>query len=625
MTINFNIINLESRIQTILDEVKPLIKKAEDGKNWQEVFSPLDEVYDKLGKETALQSHLSSVKFSEEFNQEYETTLPLISDFYTELGTNKKLYQAFKNLENQDLNSNQAYILENVLKDFQLSGIDLSKEKQKKYKEISSKLSVLSNDFAKNSLQATNNYKKIVKKSDLQGLSETELAKLENDGDNYTLSLQTPAYLAVMTYCENRNLRKELYIAYISKASEFDEFDNTQIMDKILFLRKELANLLGFGNYAQYSLATKMVQEPKQVEDFLSDLVEKSRPQAEQELHNLEEFAGIKLKPWDIAFYSEQQKQKLYGFSKSEVAKYFPFHQVLSGVLELIQELYGISAEITSEETYNDNVIILKFDNGGKIYLDPYARKDKRSGAWMNDYQGLNKKQKPIAFVVCNASKPTDNTPSLLEFDDVVTLFHEFGHALHHILTKVEYPSVAGINGVPWDGVELPSQYMEFFAYEKEVIAKISKHYQSGAILPDELFDKLIASKNYNSALAMLRQCEFGLWDILTHQSEENTYKILDKVREKTSLLDSIPQNRFLNSFGHIFSGGYAAGYYSYKWAEVMAADAYSIVQKDKSKTQDFYKYILATGGQSDFMQNYITFSGKKPDIIPLLKSNGIQ
>jgi oligopeptidase A len=623
MTIKFQIKNLEKRVIDILDESIILIKKAENGHNWHEIFTPLDKIYDKLGKETALQSHLNSVVFSEEFNLEYEKTLPLLSDFYSEIGTNEKLYNAFKNIDKNELNSEQIYILENVLRDLKLSGIGLSTTEKQKYKQLTSKLSLLSNDFAKNSLKATNDYKKELKKECLKGLSENELEKL-NTKDGYFLSLQMPQYLAVMTYCEDRNIRQELYTAYISKASEFDGFDNAKIMNTILKTRKELSRLLGFENYTQYSLATKMTKNSQEVEDFLNELINKSTKQAQKELQSLSEFAKIDLKPWDLAFYSEKQKQQKYGFSKSEVSKYFPFEKVLSGLLNLIESLYKVKVRKINEKTYNDSVVVLEFENCGKIYLDPFVRKNKKSGAWMSDYQGLNGTQKPIAFVVCNGSKPTKNIPSLLEFDEVITLFHEFGHALHHILTEVKYPSVAGIDGVPWDGVELPSQYMEFFAYEKDTINKISGHYKTGEKLPNELFNKLIDSKNYGSGMAMLRQCEFSLWDILTHQSDKNTYEILNEVRKKTALIATIKENRFLNSFGHIFSGGYASGYYSYKWAEVLAADAYKIVKNDRSKTADFRKHILATGGSGDFMQNYIKFSGKKPNISALLETNGI-
>jgi oligopeptidase A len=628
MSIDFNIVNLTQRIETILQHAKTLAKQAESGNTWQEIFTPLDEIDYLLGKETALQSHLNSVAFSEEFNAEYEQTLPLLSDFYSEMGANVQLYNAFKNLDASTLDEQQQYILRNVLRDFKLSGVSLNDAEKTRYKEISTRLSILSNEFAKNSLQATNNYSRLVSKDELAGLDSNELSKLVFDSNTqqYQLSLQLPAYLAVMTYCENRAVREELYLAYVARASEIDGFDNTQIMNEILQLRSEFANLLGFDTYAQYSLATKMTRNPQEVEEFLNELVDKSKPQAEQELAKLKEFANIDLQPWDVPFYAEKQKQALYGFSKSEIATYFPFERVLEGLLHLIKELYGISAKRIDEKTYHPDVIVLEFDNGGKIYLDSFARENKRSGAWMNDYQGLDlqNNNSPIAFVVCNGSKPTPDTPSLLEFDDVVTLFHEFGHALHHILTEVNYPSVAGINGVPWDGVELPSQYMEFFAYEKATIDVISQHYQTGETLPDALFEKLIASKNYGSGMAMLRQCEFALWDILTHQSQEDTYDILSRVRKKTSLLPITKNNRFLHSFGHIFSGGYAAGYYSYKWAEVLAADAYDIVKHNSTKTADFRTYILATGGSGDFMENYIKFSGKKPNITPLLRASGI-
>jgi oligopeptidase A len=631
MAIDFQIKDLETRVKSILDDSKKLIQQAENGKTWEEIFTPLDTMDEILGRETALQSHLNSVCFSDEFNAEYEKTLPLLSNFYSELGSNENLYSAFNNIDKNSLSEQQNYILKNVLRDFKLSGIGLSAEKKAKYSELSSKLSLLSNEFAKNSLQATNAYTKKIDKKDLKGLDENELVKLETE-NGYALNLQMPGYMAVMTYCESREIRKELYTAYISKASEFDDYDNTKTMNEILEVRAEFAKLLDFENYAEYSLATKMTNNTNEVEEFLNDLIEKSKNQAKNELKSLQEFANnyenncLKddLKPWDLGFYSEKQKQKEYGFSKSEIAEYFPFEKVLSGLLDLIDELYNIKVKITNEKTYHEDALVLDFASGGKIYLDPFARKDKKSGAWMNDYQGLNDTQQPIAFVVCNGSKPTDKTPSLLEFDEVITLFHEFGHALHHILTTVKYPSVAGINGVPWDGVELPSQYMEFFAYEKSTIKKISGHYKDGKTLPNDLFDKLIASKNYGSGMAMLRQCEFGLWDILTHKTNKNTYEVLGEVREKTSLLNTISENRFLNSFGHIFSGGYAAGYYSYKWAEVLAADAYGIIQKDKNKTADFRKHILATGGSADFMESYIKFSGKKPDVSELLKSCGI-
>lgn len=630
MAINFNPQNLEQDISTTLANSKDNISRAEKGQNWNEVFTPLDEMQNILGKITVVNSHLNSVCFSDEFNAKYEKTLPLLSDFYSELGTNEELYQAFNGLKNKQLDTKQNYILNNVLKNFELSGIGLNSKQKQQYKKLSQQLSLLSNDFSKNSLKATNVYKKVINKEQLKGLDDNELAKLKS-GDEFVLSLQIPQYLAVMTYCDDKSIRQELYQAFVGRASEFDDFDNTQIMQEILEKRLELAKLLGFENYSEYSLATKMMNSTTEVIDFLEQLIDKSKPYAQQELQELNEFAGFELKPWDITYYGEKLKIKNYGLSKSVVAAYFPFKQVLRGLLNLIKDLYNIDYEVINETTYHQDIIVLKFSENnievGKIYLDPFARKDKRSGAWMNDYQCLNSElnQKPIAFVVCNGSKPDESIPSLLDFDDVVTLFHEFGHALHHILTEVKYPSVAGIEGVPWDGVELPSQYMEFFAYEKQTIAKISKHYKTGEKLPDEMFEKLISSKNFGSGMAMLRQCEFSLWDILTHTQDKDTYEILQEVRQKTALIPATKENRFLNTFGHIFGGGYAAGYYSYKWAEVLAADAYNIISENRAKTVDFRKHILATGGESDFMQNYIKFSGRKPKIDALLLANGIK
>jgi len=404
-------------------------------------------------------------------------------------------------------------------------------------------------------------------------------------------------------------------------------------MDEILSLRQELAKILGFNNYAELSIEAKMVGSTQQVIDFLEELVEFSKPQAQQELEELKAFSGIELMPWDLTYYAEQLKEQKYGFKKSDLTPYFPEQQVLDGLFDTIENLYQIKINILEEVSYHADVKVLEINNidglVGRIYLDVYARKDKRGGAWMADYQALMDDNKPVAFVVCNLNSPSKGKPALFEFDEIVTLFHEFGHALHHVLTKVEYPSAAGIAGVPWDGVELPSQYMEFFCYEYDVVKLLSKHWKTGESLPDELFTKLIDSKNFLSALAMLRQCEFSLWDIHTHLSTEDTYKVLAQVRTQTSLMPSINESRFLNTFGHIFSGGYAAGYFSYKWAEVLAADAYDYVQSQggigSKASQSFMHHILEVGGSLDFMGQYVKFRGSEPSIQALLKSNGIE
>jgi len=399
-----------------------------------------------------------------------------------------------------------------------------------------------------------------------------------------------------------------------------------------LALRLEMAQILGFKNYAELSVESKMVESPKQIIDFLDDLVNQSKPQAQRELDELKAFAGIELMPWDLGYYSEKLKEQKFGFKKTELTPYFPEQQVLSGLFSTIENLYQIQIKAVNEVSYHADVRVLEITSKGelvgRIYLDVYAREDKRGGAWMADYQALMGDNKPVAFVVCNLNSPSEGKPALFEFDEIVTLFHEFGHALHHVLTTVEYPSAAGIAGVPWDGVELPSQYMEFFCYEREVVKLLSRHWQTGESLPDDLYDKLIASKNFQSALGMLRQCEFSLWDIHTHLSDQDTYEVLDKVRAETALMPSVDESRFLNTFGHIFSGGYAAGYFSYKWAEVLAADAYYYVQDNggigSEASQSFMRHILQVGGSLDFMGQYVKFRGEKPTTEALLKSNGI-
>lgn len=518
---------------------------------------------------------------------------------------------------------------------FELSGVGLEGEDSKRFKAIKEQLSLLSNQFSKNSLKATNEWIKIVELEGLKGYSETELAKIKTD-KGYELNLQMPVYMDVMTYLDNRELREEVYRAYASRASEVGitsvDFDNKAIMDEILALRQEMADILGFKNYAQLSIESKMVESVDQILEFLTNLVQKSKSQAQAEFDELSQFAGIVLQPWDLGFYSEQLKAKKFGFKKSDLTPYFPEQKVLEGLFSTIESLYKVKVQQIDESSYHNDVRVLEITSNnqliGKIYLDLYARKDKRGGAWMADYQPLIGNEKPIAFVVCNLNSPSKGKPALFEFDEIVTIFHEFGHALHHVLTKVKYPCAAGISGVPWDGVELPSQYMEFFCYERSVIDKMSEHVETQKSLPDELYNKLIASKNFQSAMGMLRQCEFSLWDLQTHLGKCDTYEVLTQVRQQTALMSAIDENRFLNTFGHVFSGGYAAGYFSYKWAEVLAADAYYYVQEHggigSDASLDFLHHILETGGSQDFMDSYKAFRGKKPEINALLQANGI-
>ena len=632
---NFQPKDIEKTIKDLTEEGLKIANLASQGHDWESVVTPLDQMEFELGQHTSVNSHLNSVMFNEEFNVEYEKTLPLITNFYSEVSTNKTLYEAYKNLRNTSLNEQQRHIVKESIESFKLSGVGLEGEQSDRFKAIKERLSLLSNQFSKNALKATNEWKKTLTEAELEGYGENELAKVKTK-DGYEISLQVPVYMDVMTYAKNQTLREEVYKAYISRASEVGitstEFDNKAIMDEILSLRQEMATILGFGNYADLSIEGKMVESTEQVIDFLNDLVDRSKTQAQQELDELQSFAGVELMPWDLMYYSEQLKEKKFGFKKSELTPYFPEKKVLSGLFSTIENLYGISLREIEEKTYHADVKVLEITNPdglvGRIYLDVYAREDKRGGAWMADYQALVNENKPVAFVVCNLNSPTEGKPALFEFDEIVTLFHEFGHALHHVLTKVPYPSAAGIAGVPWDGVELPSQYMEFFCYEKEVVGLLSEHWQTGESLPDELYEKVIDSKNYQSAMQMLRQCEFSLWDLRTHMSSEDTYKVLEEVRSKTALIPIVGENRFLNTFGHIFSGGYAAGYFSYKWAEVLAADAYYYVQAQggigSDASRSFMHNILEIGGSLDYMQQYVEFRGKKPSISALLQSNGI-
>ena len=633
---NFQPKDIEKTIIELTKEGLEIANLAAKGDDWDSVVAPLDQMEFKLGQHTSVNSHLNSVMFNEEFNAEYEKTLPLITNFYSEISTNKALYEAYKNLQNTKLNKQQQHIVKESIESFELSGVGLEGEQSERFKAIKEQLSLLSNQFSKNSLKATNEWKKTLSKDNLEGYGEDQLAKIKID-DGYEINLQIPVYMDVMTYADDRSLREEVYKAYVSRASELGitsiEFDNKAVMNDILSLRQELAKILGFNNYAELSIEAKMVESTQQVIDFLEELVEFSKPQAQQELEELKAFSGIELMPWDLTYYAEQLKEQKYGFKKSDLTPYFPEQQVLDGLFDTIENLYQIKINILEEVSYHADVKVLEINNTdglvGRIYLDVYARKDKRGGAWMADYQALMDDNKPVAFVVCNLNSPSKGKPALFEFDEIVTLFHEFGHALHHVLTKVKYPSAAGIAGVPWDGVELPSQYMEFFCYEYDVVKLLSKHWKTGESLPDELFTKLIDSKNFQSALAMLRQCEFSLWDIHTHLSTEDTYEVLAQVRNQTALMPSIDESRFLNTFGHIFSGGYAAGYFSYKWAEVLAADAYDYVQSQggigSKASQSFMHHILEVGGSLDFMGQYVKFRGSEPSIQALLKSNGIE
>ncbi len=635
-TPNFTPKNIVKSVQELTKIGLNASKKSQQGKDWDSVFKPLDKADFELGKQISINSHIDAVNFSEEFNIEYEKTLPILNTYSHKISTNKKLYKAFSNLNNSCIDEQKQYILANVLHDFELSGLKLNSSDAKSLENINEELSLLANKFSKNVLQSTKQWQKEVSVKDLgKNYPKQALDKISKD-NKYIINLQAPIYLDVMTYAENEALREEVYNAYISRASDVGitdcKFDNKAIITKILTLRNAKAKLLDFDNYAKLSIAKKMVHSPEKVVDFLDNIIAKTHKIAKQELQELVNFAGKNLQAWDVAFYSEKLKNHKYKFKKEDLLPFFPEYKVLSGLFSVIERLYNIKVSIIDESSYSSDVKVLSITNNnneiGKIYLDIYARENKRGGAWMSDYQGLYDDNIPIAFVVCNLNKPSNNKPALFDFDEVITLFHEFGHALHHLLTETKYPSVAGINGVPWDGVELPSQMMELFCYEREVIDLIAEHYQTKQKLSDELYQKLIMSKNFQSALFLLRQCELALWDIKVHLGNLDAYSVLAEVRKKTSLIPVIDNNRFLNSFNHIFGGGYASGYYSYLWAEVLASDAFLYIKSqgifNQSVMNSFRKNILAVGGSLDFLAQYIKFRGKEPNVKSLLKIRNI-
>ena len=632
--------------------------------SWENLCQPLAEVDDHLGRIFSPVSHLNSVKNSPELRQAYEQTLPLLSEYSTWVGQHEGLYQAYRNLKEGDnyaqLSLEQKKAVDNALRDFELSGIGLPKEKQQRYGEIAARLSELGSTYSNNVLDATMGWSKLITdESALAGMPESALAAAKAQAEakgqaGWLLTLDIPSYLPVMTYCDNQALREEMYRAYATRASDqgphAGKWDNGPIMAEELALRHELAQLLGFDSYAHKSLATKMAQSPSQVIDFLNDLAQRARPQAEKELERLRAFAkqqhGIdELQPWDITYYGEKQKQHLYAISDEQLRPYFPEERAVNGLFEVVKRIYGISAQERKDvDVWHPDVRFFDlFDESGELrgsfYLDLYARENKRGGAWMDDCVGMMRKadgslQKPVAYLTCNFNRPVNGKPALFTHDEVTTLFHEFGHGLHHMLTRVDVPGVSGISGVPWDAVELPSQFMENWCWEPEALAFISGHYETGEPLPQELLDKMLAAKNYQAALFILRQLEFGLFDFRLHTEFDPAKgaQILDtlaEVKKQVAVVPSPSWGRFPHAFSHIFAGGYAAGYYSYLWADVLAADAYSRFEEEgifnRETGQSFLDNILTRGGSEEPMELFKRFRGREPQLDAMLEHYGIQ
>jgi oligopeptidase A len=574
----------------------------------------------------------------------------MLSEYATELGQDESLYQALSEL--QASNPTEEKIIKDELLGFKLSGIALNKADKARFKDIQAELSKLSNQFETNLLDATNAWTLTIHSLEqLKGLPQhaIETASALSDNDNeWVLTLEAPCVQAILTFAEDEHLREEVYQAFVTRASNQGPFankwDNNPIIADILKLRHEKARLLGFNNYAELSLAKKMVTDCNQVNDFLNDLSEKVLSQARKDFASLEAFAGKKLNAWDVGFYSEKQRQALYDVSQEDLRPYFPESKVLIGLFQLCERLYGIQfKEVTEFDKYHPDlklfsVLSEKNEKIGSLYLDLYARKDKRGGAWMDSYCGYRRSregqiQKPVAFVTCNFA-PAHKSEAYLSHDEVLTLFHEVGHALHHLLTKVPYLACSGINSVEWDAVELPSQFLENFAFEEEVLEKLSCHKDTGEQLPSALYKKLIKAKNFQSAMQMLRQVEFSLFDFLLHQhyqpeAPKSALDVLKEVRETSSVVPYPAYNQFPCGFSHIFAGGYAAGYFSYKWAEVLSSDAYARFEEeglfDSHCGQDFLHEILQVGGSRDAMESFKAFRGREPQIDALLRHNGIK
>ena len=619
------------------------------------LVAPIEHMDHELGRVWSPVSHLQSVLGSADWREAYKQALPLLTEYGTELSQNVELQRAYaevgRNLpDNASAESRSA--VEHALRDFHLAGVDLEKSAKDRFKAIMQELAEAQATFEHNVVDASDAWSlHITDPDNLRGLPDMVIARAADDAkkdslDGWMLSLDFPTYDAVLKHADATDLREAMYRGWVTRGSDLGKdpkWDNSEIIERILALRHEAANLVGFSNYAEYSLATKMADTSSQVIGFLRDLSAQSRAAAEQELAELTEFAGAQIEAWDISYWLEKFKQDKYSVSNEELRAYFPAATVENGLFALASQLYGL--ELSHDDgvsAWHDDVRYYNVRQDGEVlggfYTDLFARSGKRTGAWIDECvtrQQLNGySAKPVGYLVCNFQPPDDQGISLLTHDDVVTLFHEFGHMLHHLLTQVGFPSVSGINGVPWDAVELPSQFMENFAWNYDVLTRCSSHYQFNRPLPRELFDKLDRSRHAGAALGMLRQLELGLFDFRVHAEYEPDAPVpvlqtLAEVRDEVALIKHPGINRLPHAFSHIFAGGYAAGYYSYKWAEVLAADAFSAFEEagvfDSSTARRFRKEILEVGGSCDIMHAYIAFRGRKPTIDALLRQTGIE
>ncbi len=631
---------------------------------WDNFVNVLDEADDHLAKLWSPVSHMNAVVSNDALREAHDTCLPLFAEYGTFVGQHKGLYEAYLSIANSEqfacLKAEQQKVINDALRDFKLAGIALSDDKKQRYGEIKQQLAQLQSQFSNHVMDATLAWSKLITDVDeLAGVPESALAAAkqaaqEKQLQGYLLTLEFPSYLPVITYAKNRELREEVYQAFATRASDqgpnAGEFDNSEIIEQLLALRHELAELLDFSDYGEYSLATKMAESPEQVITFLTELAEKSYPQAIAERDQVLAFAKEmdgqeELQAWDLSYYSELLKQHRYAISDETLRPYFPENKVVNGLFAVVNRLFGLTIkEVFDFDSWHQDVRFFDiYDQQqthlGSFYLDLYAREFKRGGAWMNDCRVRRRLvngelQLPVAYLTCNFTKPVADKPALFSHNEVITLFHEFGHGLHHMLSKIESSSVSGINGVPWDAVELPSQFLENWCWEPEALTLISGHVETGETLPAELLEKMLASKNYNSALMMLRQLEFSLFDFVLHHQYKpglgsQVENVLSAIREQVAVIVPPKFNRFQHSFSHIFAGGYAAGYYSYKWAEVLSADAFSRFEElgifNEQAGQAFLQAILEKGGSEEPMVLFKNFMGREPNIDALLRHSGIK
>lgn len=632
---------------------------------WDNLVAPLEAQGDLLEQAWSPVSHLNAVCNNDALRTAYNNSLVLLTEYGTEVSQNTELYNAYQKLADSEeyaqLTQAQKQAVDNALRDFRLGGVALDGEQKKRFGAIQKRLSELSTQFSNNVLDATQAwFKHFTDAEALAGLPESALAQAaqaaaQKQLSGYVVTLDFPSYLAVMMYADNRQLREEMYTAYVTRASadgkkadgsSAAQWDNSALITETLALRHELAQLLGFANYAERSLASKMAESTQQVLEFLNELAQKSRPLAERDIQALRDFAATQgctdLQPWDMTYYSEKLRVEKYAISQEELRPYFPAERVINGMFDVVKRLYDIDiVQVAVFDSWHPDVRFYHiFKNGEKIasfYLDLFAREHKRGGAWMADCRVRRKTdtgtQLPVAFLTCNFTPPVGDTPSLLTHDEVTTLFHEFGHGLHHMLTQIDVAAVSGINGVAWDAVELPSQFLENWCWEPEAIPLISGHYQTAEPLPQALLDKMLAAKNFQSGMQMVRQLEFSLFDFRLHAeydpaNPQDPQAVLDQVRREVAVVQAPAFNRFQNSFSHIFAGGYAAGYYSYKWAEVLSADAFSRFEEEgifNAQTgESFLREILQQGGSKAPMELFINFRGREPSIEALLRHSGL-